>query len=373
MNRSLAQLVPVGLLILVPVLLVSSCAQYRNAQAFMKAVKANDANAALGLIARDPTLVNIPLRGSRTETYSLTSDEGATNRPLHAAVEAGHVAMVKLLLDRGANVNAVTRDGKAALHLAARTLRADLVALLLDRGAAVNPADKTRSTPLHYAVEGYSPDVPAHVTMLIARGASIEARDEEGKTPLHRAATSAPVAAALCAAGADVGARDKAGKTPADLARQAGDAAYAAWLDSADGCRGLSEAHARGGDVSEDRQRVSARLYQCQQGEFDDCSAAGYAFGRGIGAEVDHRRAADLYRRACEGGFMPGCANLGIVYRDGRGVTTDAVRAVGLFRRACDAGDGGGCASLGYQLEYGEGTARDAVQAGQPSIAKDED
>jgi TPR repeat protein len=352
-----------GLLLFVPVLLFSSCAQYEDAQAMMKAVRANQADKVLALLARDASLANIPLKGGGSRGFSLTSEGYATTRPLYAAAEAGHVDMVRLLLDRGANIEATAYSGQTALHVAATSLRVDVIALLLDRGARVNALDRTRSTALHYAVQGHAPDVPRHVTLLIERGAAIDARDEEGRTPFHRAAMSAPVASALCAAGADPAARDRAGQTVADLARQAKDPAFAAWLDSADGCRGLAEAHARGEDVGADRQRVSAKLYACQKGEFDECSSAGYAFDVGKGVTVNHRRAAELYRKACDGGHTTGCSNLGICYRDGEGVPEDAVRAVALFRKACEAGNASGCGALGYQFERGLGVAHDAVQA----------
>jgi hypothetical protein len=74
MPRAHARLSVVGFLLFLSALF-SSCVQYQNAQAMMKAVKANDADKVFALTARDATLVNVPLQIGRSGAYSLTSDE----------------------------------------------------------------------------------------------------------------------------------------------------------------------------------------------------------------------------------------------------------------------------------------------------------
>lgn len=84
--------------------------------------------------------------------------------PLMCAVENGHIEVVKLLLDKGANVNVNSGRG-TALHIAVKNGRADIVRLLLDRGAdlslAVNPLSADNSlrgkTPLQIA-QGKGPN-----------------------------------------------------------------------------------------------------------------------------------------------------------------------------------------------------------------------
>jgi ankyrin repeat protein len=63
-------------------------------------------------------------------------------RPLSAAIEGGHDAIARLLLERGADPNwgEPTAAKGRALHLAARAGKRDLVALLLQRGADPNSA-----------------------------------------------------------------------------------------------------------------------------------------------------------------------------------------------------------------------------------------
>ncbi|GLH16946.1 Transient receptor potential channel pyrexia, partial [Gryllus bimaculatus] len=55
--------------------------------------------------------------------------------PLHLAVEKGDAAVVKLLLERGADVRAVARDGRTALHVAAENGQVKAMELILQTGA----------------------------------------------------------------------------------------------------------------------------------------------------------------------------------------------------------------------------------------------
>lgn len=73
--------------------------------------------------------------------------EGRT--PLHDAAAVGAAAVVRLLLDRGADLNAVDLHGRAPLHYAAGCAGgAPAVAELLRRGATVDIRDADQLTPL---------------------------------------------------------------------------------------------------------------------------------------------------------------------------------------------------------------------------------
>jgi ankyrin repeat protein len=65
------------------------------------------------------------------------------------------VAIARLLLDAGADLEAKNDSGATPLHQAANSGNAELAALLLARGAQVNPRDKWYNTPLLYAEDGH--------------------------------------------------------------------------------------------------------------------------------------------------------------------------------------------------------------------------
>ncbi len=88
---------------------------------------------------------------------------------------------VELLLDRGADVDAVGPMGMTPLiHSADLGIR-DAVELFAAHGAAINARVQSGQTALHYACRKDYRDI---VECLIAKGADINAQDLKGKTPL---------------------------------------------------------------------------------------------------------------------------------------------------------------------------------------------
>src|SRR5205085_9997218 len=84
--------------------------------------------------------------------------------PLHAAVGMGpaplyvplpppDVKLINLLIERGADPKAIDRRGRTALHGAVSAGDAAVTELLLDLGILVNAKDKKGRTALHRAVE----------------------------------------------------------------------------------------------------------------------------------------------------------------------------------------------------------------------------
>src|ERR1700679_1639973 len=76
--------------------------------------------------------------------------------PLHEAAAQGHLKIVSILLDRGANPHAVNPSGQNILQLAAENGHQNIVEYALGQGVAINAYDYSGNTALHLAAKnGY--------------------------------------------------------------------------------------------------------------------------------------------------------------------------------------------------------------------------
>lgn len=141
------------------------------------------------------------------------------NTLLIIAAGEEHFRFVKLLVNAGADVNAIGIHSRTPINLAAEAGNAKILSLLLERGGDPNlyPVGDFYNgcPPIHGAAEGNS---PKRIGIPLEYGADINARDEEWqRTELH---VSLDVYPSLLAArylilyGADIHARDKRGNTP---------------------------------------------------------------------------------------------------------------------------------------------------------------
>jgi ankyrin repeat protein len=80
-------------------------------------------------------------------------DERFGRTALMWAAQNGHIEVMHLLLDRGAEIDASAQDGETALMLAAGDGRAEAVLLLLARGAQMDKKDKEGRTAADHARE----------------------------------------------------------------------------------------------------------------------------------------------------------------------------------------------------------------------------
>ena len=141
--------------------------------------------------------------------HHLDSDSPEGFTPLALAAHFGHLEVMRLLMDRGADMNRVASHRLAVtpLHAALFGRQLDAAMLLIERGADVTLArggtgwKRAGWTALHYAAGmGFNTLVPR----LLDRGADPSRRDEEGKTPLDVAidASQSDIASLLRSRGA---------------------------------------------------------------------------------------------------------------------------------------------------------------------------
>lgn len=150
------------------------------------------------------------------------------------ATTVGDLDRLPSLLDAEPELaRAWSPDGFTALHFAAFFGQDGASALLIERGADVNAVSRNGLTvmPLHSALAGRHGAVSRR---LIEAGAEINATQQDAFTPLHDAAQNGDMemTVQLLESGADPKARLTGGATPADVADQAGHPEIAALIRS---------------------------------------------------------------------------------------------------------------------------------------------
>ena len=118
--------------------------------------------------------------------------------PLIRASGCGDEHLVDVLLDAGAEIEQQRPDGNRALNYAAQTRRVDVSKMLLQRGADVNARGRWGESVLHNAIpslEGVTCDGAKLLKLLLEHGADPTATAEDGQfnglTPLQAVAMEA--------------------------------------------------------------------------------------------------------------------------------------------------------------------------------------
>lgn len=187
------------------------------------AIGSGKLQSAVEILDRNPNLVN---KSVKREGYE--RDEGGT--PLHFAVKKGKPEMIKLLIEKGADVNAKDEQGDTPLFAAVcsyseKIKPLELMKILLDNGADIHARNNKGMTPLIYSVRFISSrDEGDEIRFLISRGAEVNVKDNDGMTPLHYAVlnNNEKVVQLFISKGADISAKTKKGNTPMMCAEKKG-------------------------------------------------------------------------------------------------------------------------------------------------------
>ena len=155
---------------------------------------------------------NVETRNSTTALMGYKHIAEFFTTPLHLTVESGHLHVVEYLISHGASLQAVDRDGLTSLHLAAESNQMEVLKCLLEHGANIH-ATSEHGTPLHLAVQRGHVQV---ATELLDKGARADSLSSQHLTPLHDAATHGQVNLIhlLLESGADIDSQDTLGITP---------------------------------------------------------------------------------------------------------------------------------------------------------------
>ena len=99
-------------------------------------------------------------------------------RPLHFAAGSRQTSMIRFLLGKGAQVDAMTRNAVQPIHEAAWSGSIESLDALIEAGATVDCPDRCGYQPLHWAL--FTPNQPEVIRYLSNKNADINAKTSHG-------------------------------------------------------------------------------------------------------------------------------------------------------------------------------------------------
>ena len=123
---------------------------------------------------------------------STTNNSGRT--PLYSACTKGHLEIVKILLDQGANLSTATNDGWTPLHSACDNRHLEIVRVLLSNSIDLGVTTMMGETCLHLACRR---DLPETIDLLMAYGCDPLVVDNYGRSCIDWASMYQPCISAI--------------------------------------------------------------------------------------------------------------------------------------------------------------------------------
>lgn len=136
-------------------------------------------------------ITHVDLRKAlQTPTYSRDINRKIRGgfTPLHLAAIRGNAAAAELLIQAGADVDAVTKRGNTPLHLTSLYGHYDAAEALAHGGAGIDAVDNDGRTPLHNAACCENSHAAKVTSLLLRHRANVNALTHTQSTPLHCAA-----------------------------------------------------------------------------------------------------------------------------------------------------------------------------------------
>jgi len=94
-------------------------------------------------------------------------DEAFERTPLHHAAHTGHAAICELLINSGAQVDAVDIGNQTPMHLAAERGHSSVISVLVKKHANLAARTPVGNVPLHYAAQGNHSGAAAMIVALM--------------------------------------------------------------------------------------------------------------------------------------------------------------------------------------------------------------